>query len=154
MSNQENMTASPINEDTILVAELQADSPADCIRQMAEILSRQGIVKPEFVEAVLAREKEYPTGIPVGVPVALPHTDAEHCLKPAVIIGKMEQPVAFGMMGGEEDETVDVRLVFMLSLAFLTCMFITTVAICNSLGHLRIWRKCTVFSASLVLVEF
>ena len=116
MSNQENMTASPINEDTILVAELQADSPVDAIRQMAEILSRQGIVKPEFVEAVLAREKEYPTGIPVGVPVALPHTDAEQCLKPAVLIGKMERPVAFGMMGGEEDDTVDVLLVFIVSL--------------------------------------
>ena len=116
MSNNENTTTSPINEDNILVAELQAGSPADAIRQMAEILHEQGIVKPEFVQAVLAREEEYPTGIPVNIPVALPHTDADHCIRSAVIIGKLEQPVAFGMMGGEEDETVDVRLVFMLSL--------------------------------------
>lgn len=116
MNNTHNESKNPINENNIFVVASDAKNFEDVITQLSNELLKKETVKSGYVNAVLAREKEYPTGIPVSVPVALPHTDAEYCLKPAIIVGKLAQPVPFGMMGGEADEVVDVRLVFMLSL--------------------------------------
>ncbi len=116
MNNSKNESKKPITENNIFVVASSAKKVEEVITQLSNELLKRETVKPAYVDAVLAREKEYPTGIPVSVPVALPHTDAEYCLKPAIIVGKLAQPVPFGMMGGEEDEVVEVRLVFMLSL--------------------------------------
>nr|HUM50060.1 PTS sugar transporter subunit IIA [Anaerolineaceae bacterium] len=49
------------------------------------------------------------------VAVALPHTEKEHVLKPAVAVAILAHPVTFGEMG-TEDQTVPVEIVFMLSI--------------------------------------
>jgi len=88
----------------------------DAIRVLAEELYQHGYVKDAFKEAVLTRERSFPTGIPTEIPVALPHADAEYCERPAIALGLLSEPVSFGLMGGEDGETVETRLVFMISL--------------------------------------
>ncbi|MDW8064552.1 MAG: HPr family phosphocarrier protein [Anaerolineae bacterium] len=101
------------NEDLVLI-NLEAITPEDVIRQMAEYLLARGYVKKSYIQAVLAREKKFPTALPTPIPVSFPHTDVKHCLKPAILVGILRQPVKFGFMG-DPTQLLNVRVVFMLS---------------------------------------
>lgn len=100
--------------DSLIVVGLEADSQAQVIRALGERLQAAGFVKASYVDAAVDREKVYPTGLPTPEPIALPHTDVVHCLKPALAVGLLAQPVAFQMMG-DPSQTVATRTVFALS---------------------------------------
>lgn len=82
---------------------------------MAARLVEAGHVGPGFTEAVLARERTYPTGLPTAMGTAIPHTDPEHVIHPGLAVATLKWPVPFGEMGGGP-RTVDVSLVVMLVL--------------------------------------
>ena len=90
-----------------------ATSAADVLRAVAEQALEQGFVRDTFAEALLAREMEFPTGLPTPFPVAIPHTGPEHVLRPALAVVLLDPPVEFGEMGGA-DRTVAVRLAVVL----------------------------------------
>lgn len=90
-----------------------ATSAAGVLRAVAEQALEQGFVRDTFADALLAREKEFPTGLPTPLPVAIPHTDPEHVLRPALAAVLLDPPVEFGEMGGA-DRTVAVRLAVVL----------------------------------------
>ncbi len=93
---------------------LDVTTAEQAIRIMAEQMLIQGYVKESFIEAVLQREETFPTGMPTTLPVSIPHTNVEHCLKPAISVGILKQPVEFRTMG-EPTRSVPVQLVFLLS---------------------------------------
>ncbi|MBU5439099.1 PTS sugar transporter subunit IIA [Tissierella sp. MSJ-40] len=102
-------------EDLILF-NMEAKDNKDAIEQLANKLLSKGIVKESFVEAIKAREDNYPTGLPTEtIGVAIPHTDAIHVNEGALAIGLLKEPVAFQMMGMPE-ETVNVSVIFMMAL--------------------------------------
>lgn len=81
----------------------------------AQVLEDKQYVKPTFNAAIVARERQYPTGIEVnGVNVALCHTDAEHIIENKIMVLKLDEPVEFKSM--ETLEYIDVKLVFILLL--------------------------------------
>lgn len=85
------------------------------LNQLSHTLFMQGFVKESFKEAVLLREKEYPTGLPFqDFGVAIPHTDVVHVINPAIACAILSEPVKFELMGSPEDE-VSVNIVFMLA---------------------------------------
>ena len=101
--------------DTSLIATgLHATDSTDAIHQLVELLLACGYVSQEFEEAVLSREVNYPTGLPLPVGVAIPHTDPVHVLKGAIAIGVFDQPVRFEEMGSH-GVYVDCRIVCMLA---------------------------------------
>ncbi len=104
----------PVLHESLVLLDLAADDAAAAMRSLAAELYRQGFVKASYSEAVLRREAVYPTGFPTAIPVALPHTDIEHCLRPALAIARLTQPVPFGMIG-DPTQQVETRLIFMLS---------------------------------------
>ncbi len=110
MDSQESLT---LSKELIIVG-LESTSAEETIRALAEKLFSLGYVKDTFAEAVLKREAIHPTGLPTEMPVGLPHTDIEHCIKPAISVGILKQPVEFRMMG-DPTQKVSVRLVFLLS---------------------------------------
>src|SRR5690606_39865721 len=61
----------------------------------------------------LKREREFPTGLPTDIPVALPHTDPEHVNRAGIGIATLEHPVDFGEMGGD-GSTVSARAVMLI----------------------------------------
>lgn len=83
---------------------------------MAARLVEAGHVGPGFTEAVLARERTYPTGLPTAIGTAIPHTDPEHVIHPGLAVVTLKWPVPFGEMGGSGQRTVNVSLVVMLVL--------------------------------------
>lgn len=83
---------------------------------MAGALIDRGRVRP-YRQAIEERESVFPTGLPVGIGVAIPHTDAEHVIEDTIAIATLATPVVFGEMAGEADATVEARAVIMLALA-------------------------------------
>lgn len=85
-------------------------------RTMADTLLSQDYVKPAYAEALVEREKHFPTALDVqGINVAIPHCDPEYVLKGAICVGILHHPVAWYRMDAP-DETCPVSLVVMLAL--------------------------------------
>jgi PTS system galactitol-specific IIA component len=80
-------------------------------------LFEEGYVRDTFIQAAIDREKQLPTGLPLAgdINAAIPHTEIEHVIKPALGMAILKTPVVFQNMVSPE-ETVPVRLVFLLAL--------------------------------------
>lgn len=98
------------------VVALDADTDEAVIAALAARLLELGHVRDGFPAAVLARERAHPTGLPTTLPVAIPHTDPEHVIRPGLAIATLPRSVPFGQMGAGAGARVDVRLVVMLVL--------------------------------------
>jgi PTS system galactitol-specific IIA component len=100
----------------LIVKNLDARDRTEAIQKLGSILFTKGYVKNTYIDAVLEREKKFPTGLAFeDGQVAIPHTDAEHCLKPGIAIGILNQPVEFFEMA-TLDKIVKTDLVFLLSI--------------------------------------
>ncbi|MGL4607625.1 MAG: PTS sugar transporter subunit IIA [Eubacteriaceae bacterium] len=86
------------------------------IKMAAKPFEDQNFVKKDFVEAVLEREKNFPTGLPTSIGVALPHTDANYVEKEGISIITLKEPVVFAGMGNPS-EKVWVEIIFLLAIS-------------------------------------
>ncbi|WP_286680368.1 PTS sugar transporter subunit IIA [Tepidanaerobacter sp. EBM-49] len=103
-------------DPSLIMLNVEATEKEEVITLMAKKLISEGYVKSSYLNAILQREKEYPTGLPTnGVGVAIPHTDIEHVIKPGIAVATLKKPVRFNVMGNP-DEEVDVKLIFMLAI--------------------------------------
>lgn len=102
-------------KELILFSELTIKE--DVLELMTDCLTGHGYTKDSYHAAILAREKVYPTGLSgETLGIAIPHTDIVHVIQPAICICILKNPVEFQMMGGDENETVQASVVFMLAL--------------------------------------
>jgi galactitol PTS system EIIA component len=100
----------------LILIHVQAKEKGEVLKKLAELLEDAGFVKDTYYDAVAAREAKYPTGLPTQpMAIAIPHCDAEHCIKPAIAVATLQQPVEFGIMG-DEGGAVNVNVVFLLAL--------------------------------------
>lgn len=96
---------------------LKAAGFEDALRKLGGAAIRAGYAKATYADALVEREKEYPTALDVnGYGVAIPHTPVEHVLGTVIPVAVLKEPVEFIQMG-TDDETVGVRVIFMLTLA-------------------------------------
>jgi PTS system galactitol-specific IIA component len=105
-------------DQNLVMINLEAETKQEALEKLAERLYETGYVKETYAQAILEREKVFPTGLPTeGYGVAIPHTDVEHVHKPAVALGILQKPVKFNLMGDlNPDSQVDVQIMFMLAL--------------------------------------
>jgi len=88
----------------------------DAVLALVDLLEKKGFVKPSFGEAVLKREKIFPTGLNTQpVNIAIPHTDSEHVNQGAIAIGVLPAPVQFYEMGSE-NTLLDVSIICVLAI--------------------------------------
>lgn len=100
----------------LVVLGLEAKDQTEAIQKLGSMLLEKGYVKESYITAVLEREKKFPTGLIFeDGQIALPHTDAEHCLNPAIAVGILKQPVEFFEMA-TLDSVVHTDLIFLLSI--------------------------------------
>ena len=105
-----------LREDCI-IENLEATSKEEALTAMSNILLARGYVKESFPEAILEREKHYPSGLPMeGHKIAIPHTDAEHVNKSVILFARLANPLEFASMG-DPDEIIQVSLISMFALA-------------------------------------
>ncbi len=87
----------------------------DVIKILADKLKAQGLVKDGYYENVIKREKDFPTGLPTVIPVALCHTEAQYVNQSAMAVGTLAQPVEFNEMGTPE-RNIQAEIIFLLAL--------------------------------------
>lgn len=101
-------------DEALIQLDVDAATADEAILHMADTLYRLGYVKEDYAQRVLTREKEYPTGlIGQGLGIAIPHTDPECVIKPAVCVLIPKEPVKFMMMG-TKDEPVMAEIILPL----------------------------------------
>lgn len=101
--------------DFLTMFDVSANDRTALLKQIAAQLLELGYVYPSFEQALLEREEKYPTGLP-SVPegVAMPHVDAEHVKKSAIVTVLLREPVEFMLMGGPVGQAVSCRCLFVL----------------------------------------
>jgi len=83
---------------------------------LAEQLIQQGCVEKGYKQAIIEREKEYPTGLSSpGVNIAIPHADYQLVKKATVIVGILKDPVVFHSMEDVEKQ-LDVQIIMMMAI--------------------------------------
>jgi PTS system galactitol-specific IIA component len=83
---------------------------------ISDILERGGYVEKSFLEAVLKREQDYPTGLQtISVGAAIPHADPIHIKEPFIAVVRPTKAIQFAPMGGStDDEKIDAKIIFVL----------------------------------------
>lgn len=105
--------------DKNLVFCLKADNQEQLFDQVATLLEKREIVTPTYREALITREKSFPTGLDMeflgkNLPnVAIPHTDPVHNLAEKVVVVRLEKTVTFHNMIAPDNE-VEVSLLFFI----------------------------------------
>ena len=105
--------------DKNLVFCLEADNQEHLFDQVATLLEEREIVTPTYREALITREKSFPTGLDMeflgkDLPnVAIPHTDIVHNLAEKVVVVRLDNPVTFHNMIAPDKE-VEVSLLFFI----------------------------------------
>ncbi len=96
---------------------LNCENAQEAMRILAQSFVDSSVVKESFIEAVIEREKVYPTGLPASAfNIAIPHTVSEHVLMPAMAIGVMTHPLEVQQMGSPEI-TLEAQLFIMLAIS-------------------------------------
>jgi len=85
------------------------------IRLCGKALIENECVDQAFVDGCVGREKEYPTGLPSAIPVAIPHFQSPGIKENSICILRLNQPVIFYRMDSS-DEYIETNLIFNLAI--------------------------------------
>lgn len=92
----------------------EAADQTEVFERIADILFKNGFVKDTYLESLKAREANYPTALPIEpYPVAIPHTDIGHIIRPFIAPIRLKKPVEWREMANN-DVIHQVRFIFML----------------------------------------
>lgn len=101
-------------DERLIIMDADVETAEDCIRLMGKYFEEYGYVKEGYADAVVEREKNFPTGLPGKVlSIAIPHTNNQLVNKPVIGILVPKQPVEFCMMGNK-NETVQCSIIIPL----------------------------------------
>ena len=103
-------------EKNCILLDQDVHSFKEVIQLIGAEFEKAEIVKPSYVEAVVAREKVFPTGLAAdGHNIAIPHTDPEHVLRPGMGVVVTKEPIEVSMMGSP-DITLQSKILFPLAM--------------------------------------
>ena len=92
-------------DENLIVLGADAETDEECIILAGQLFQKYGYVEKGYADAVVAREKEYPTGLPGdGISIAIPHTNNKFVNRPCIGVVIPKEPVIFGIMGTKEDK--------------------------------------------------
>lgn len=96
-----------IKDNLIVILDEKYSSPIDLFNKVIENPEISCLVKDSFLDEIIKREEDYPTGISGPyVNFAIPHTDPDNLENPFVAVIKPEFPVQFDAMGMEEGKVL------------------------------------------------
>jgi len=91
-------------------------SKEEALRYMGSQLEENNVVKNTYVDAIIEREKIYPTGLMSSLyGVALPHTDSIHVNESCLSVAVLKDDIGFNDMGNPEGE-VQIKVIIMMAL--------------------------------------
>lgn len=93
------------------------ENKEEALKKLADEFLKKGLVKDSFFQALIDREKNYPTGLSInGIGIAIPHTDGVHIIKPQIGFMSLKKPVIFKDMVDYQHD-IEVSIIFMLGLS-------------------------------------
>lgn len=101
------------DEDLVLL-NCQAGDRRQVLQAMADRVLAKGYITEQFLEKLLEREEEFPTGLEMAYPIAIPHVGG-NCRQSFLALAVMQESVAFNAMDGTGKE-LPVSLVFMFGI--------------------------------------
>lgn len=102
-------------DSNLILLNIKAERPEDVINTLGKIMLSKTYVKEDYVDSVLERERNLPTGLDTGsVCVAIPHTDSQHVNKSSFGVATLKNPVEFNMMVNPQKK-LGVDIVFLLA---------------------------------------
>lgn len=102
-----------IIEEKYIFVDLDVNTQDELFETLGGKLIESDVVKSTYVDALKDREGEFPTGLPLPIGVAIPHTDGSYVNEDHLVVATLSKPVDFVEMG-TDDEKVDVSLVIMI----------------------------------------
>lgn len=110
-------TLAELLEPTAIQLQLEANTSEEVIKTLGMLLFQAGHVQDTFVDGAIEREKTLPTGLVLGglINAAIPHTDVNHVIHPALALATLKKPVMFHNMIAA-DEEVSVQIVIVMAL--------------------------------------
>ena len=103
-----------ISED-LMEINLDVSSKETAIKVLADKLKALDYVNDDYYDNVIRREKNFPTGLPTVIPIALCHTEREFVKQSALAVGTLKHPIEFQEMGAPE-RNVKAEIIFLLAL--------------------------------------
>ena len=108
--------ASKLIKRDLILTNLDFNNSSEIIKELSLLLEKGDYVKDTFCQAVIKREKEFPTALlSKDVKVAIPHTDSEFVNKSAIAIAVLSKPIIFRQMDDPNQE-INVDIVFLLAI--------------------------------------
>ncbi|NTW09143.1 MAG: PTS sugar transporter subunit IIA [Anaerolineaceae bacterium] len=105
-----------LSPDLVLINE-DVENSTEIIKKLGSLMFAGGHVKDTYIQAVIDREKVFPTGLQtVKCGFAIPHTDSIHVNQTAVAVATLKSPVVFKAMDNPEN-AIDVKIVMMLAVS-------------------------------------
>ena len=90
-------------EESCIFLDVDVQTFEEVIQLVGTQFIASGIAKESYTQAVIEREKVYPTGLPAsGHNIAIPHTDSQHVLRPGIAVVVTKAPIEVSMMGSPE----------------------------------------------------
>ncbi|MGC8721954.1 MAG: BglG family transcription antiterminator [Caldisericaceae bacterium] len=99
-------------DERLIFPQISVNSSREVISILADALVKAGFAKDGLVEAVLARESKFPTGINADIPIAIPHAGPEFTVKKGFALATLKSPVSFKEMRNPEN-SLDVDIIIM-----------------------------------------
>lgn len=100
----------------LIAMNVEADTNEEALRFMANRFVEAGVGKQSYPDAIVEREKNYPTALPAtAFDIAVPHTFAEHVNEAAMGVCVLKKPVEFRQMG-TPDIVLYPQVLFMLAI--------------------------------------
>ena len=104
-------------DERVALFNVEASSSKEVIKIAADELYRRGIVKKNFFEHVMLREKEFPTGLATDkYGIAIPHTDSKYVNRSQIEFVSLKSPVKFKNMGNASED-IELTHVFMIAMS-------------------------------------
>lgn len=93
----------------------KAENKEEIVSRLSGLLQKKGKVKATFKEAVLEREKVFPTGLKTKhITFALPHTDPEHVNETGIAVAVLDNTVKFSSMDNAS-KILDVNTIVVMA---------------------------------------
>ncbi len=81
--------------------DFEARDRFDLFARLGERLAPAGYIRDGWLDAILERERRYPTGLDCGpIRVAIPHVEPRHIARPYIAVIRPARPIEFEGMAG------------------------------------------------------
>ena len=98
----------------LMFLDFECDNQINFFGKMYKILEKRGDVKDSFLNSIIEREKEFPTGLDLGkYKIAIPHTNSEHVNAEKIIFIRNKEKIIFRDMGLDLND-LETDFIFLL----------------------------------------